>query len=244
MLKQMIIYSALLLLVGELVTAAPAEGKTVLKRKGEEPELVDSASFKRSSREYRIIKGKAIILVPRSEVEYCRPPKPVGFDACETVPELEAVIRKYHCLWWDAEAFKKLMPAYLASGADAKAIRLYKDMKLVLGWSMPVSRVHDYWVALKRDGQTATLRKELADTVANGPREASAWAYLMRGDLLRLEGKPAEALLEGYLRTVMLFDDIASCRRDALLKTVAAMEEQGDSRADGFRQVLRQEFPK
>lgn len=242
MLRYVTVYVVFLILVGALRATAQVEKMTVLKRKGEEPELVDSASFKRTSREYRIVRGKAIILVPRGEVEYCRPPKPDGFDEFETIAELEAVIRKYYCLWWDTEAFKKLMPAYLASGANAKAIRLYRDMKPTMGSSIPISTVRDYWVALNKDGQSATLRKDLANTIANGTREASAWAYLMRGDLLHSEGKRTEALLEGYLRTVMLFDDIASCRQDALEKAVAAMEEQGDSRADRFRQVLRDEL--
>ena len=80
MVRCRVLYVVSVLLVGHVVASAQIEGKTVLKRTGREPELVDSASFKRSSREYRVWKGKANFLLSASEVEYCRPPKPEGFD--------------------------------------------------------------------------------------------------------------------------------------------------------------------
>ncbi len=243
MVRCRVLYVVSVLLVGHVVASAQIEGKTVLKRTGREPELVDSASFKRSSREYRVWKGKANFLLSASEVEYCRPPKPEGFDQIADAERLAALVHKHYGLWWDIEAFKKLMPLYVATGKNQEAIRLYREMREAPGPSAPLSCTRNYWDALEQDGQKATLRRAIAETIANGNREASAWAYLMRGDLHRSEGTSEKALLEGYLRTVMIFDDITSCRRDALRKTAETMERLGDSRSDKFRRLLRDEFP-
>jgi len=116
-----------MLLVSQMLVVAQTEDKTVLKRKGKEPELVDSASFKRSSNEYRISRGRVSLLLPVTAVEYCRPPKPAGFDRLEDVESLAAVVRKYYRCWWDVEAFKKLMPLYVAKGKNQDAIRLYME---------------------------------------------------------------------------------------------------------------------
>ena len=231
-----------LAIIVPMATAATAE-QTIIKRKGREPELVDEAAYSRVSREYRVTRGRVTVSVPAAQVEYCKPPKPHGFDRTNDIAGLEAVLKKHHRLWWDVAAFNKLMPLYLKKGAHGKAVRLYRDMQPLLGDSMPLSLRRDYWVALDKGGQSATLQKELTDTVANGTREASAWAYLMRGDILLSKRKGNEALVDGYLKTVILFRDIKSCRKDALEKTAAAMHELRDSRAEKFHKMLREEFP-
>jgi hypothetical protein len=71
----------------------------------------------------------------------------------------------------------------------------------------------------------------------------AAWAYLMRGDLLASQNKKQEALLDGYFKAAIMFDDIKSCRREALEKTTAAMNAIGDSRSERFRKELDEEFP-
>ena len=112
-----------------------------------------------------------------------------------------------------------------------------------LGPAIPAAIQNLYWQALDGDGQHKTLNDAIQGTIANGSRESSAWAYLMRGDLLHAEGKREEALIQGYLKTVALFADIKSCRKRALEKTTSTMHELGDSRFDIFQRTLREEFP-
>jgi len=222
----------------------PAAGKeTVLKRKGREAELVESASYSRTSKAYRIKEDGALLTIPAAAVEYCRPPKPIKFDTITDVEGLKEVVREFHRMWWDVEAFKRLMPLYVARGANIEAVRLYRGMEDIVGPGMAVSLRRNYWDALHRSGQGTALQKELEKILAHGSREESAWAYLMRGDVLVEEGKREQALLDGYLKTVILFDDIASCRRQALEKTVQTMTDLGDTRSERFRRLLLSEFP-
>jgi hypothetical protein len=235
--------AGLLVLVGQFAAVAASTDKTILKRKDAEPEMVDSAAYSRASKEFRLTKGNATFALSEADVEYCKPPKPPELAAPDNVAALEAIVLKYHRLWWDVEAFKRLMPLYVKGGEHAKAIRLYADMRPLIGPSMPVSLQRDYWTALDKAGQPGALQKELTDTLTRGSREASAWAYLARGDALLAQGKRSEALLDGYLKTVMLFEDVASCRKTALGKALQTMQDLGDSRAETFRKMLSEEFP-
>jgi hypothetical protein len=244
MTRQVVCGFAILVLLGQSPGAAETTEKTVLKKKGAEPEVVDSVRYDRISMVFRITKGNATFALPETSVEYCRPPKPDGFDKIADVAGLESMVAKCHRLWWDVEAFKKLMPLLVKNGEAAKAIRLYKDMVPILGPSMPLALQREYWNALAKNREDVALQKELTDTITGGGREASAWAYLMRGDVLAAQGKRAEALVEGYLKTVLMFDDIASCRKVALERTVAVMEELGDQRVEKFRKMQKGEATK
>ena len=235
-------YIAVLLSAAHLTVAEPTQ-KTIFKRKGREPELIDSALYRRSSNEYRITRGKVTFPVARADVEYCKPPKPEGFDQIGATDALETIVEKYHRRWWDVQAFRKLMPIYLKNGDHDSAIQLYQKMKPIVGSSMPPSLSRDYWRALSKAGQDQALQQELDDTIANGTRDASAWAYLMRGDILAAEGRYKKALVDGYFKTIVLFDDVASCRKDALEKAAVALQELGDYRSEKFRRILQDEFP-
>lgn len=223
------------------VLPALGEPEIVFKKKGAEPELVDSARYSRSSREFSITKGAATFGVPENDVEYCRPPKPQGFDTQQSIPELEKIVTQYRRLWWDAEAFTRLMPLYLDKGENKKAIGLFRDMRSSLGETISVSIRRLYWEALRNDGQLPVLDKELSETVKTASREASAWAYVMRGDLLERQDKRKEALVDGYLKALIMFQDVTSCRKEALEKTVKVMEALGDSRTRQFRKELEEQ---
>lgn len=231
--------AAVVLLVMPLAGGADSGEKTVLKRKAAPPELADHVSYDRVAKEYRVTKGNVTFSLQEGGVEYCRPPRPDGFDKTADASGLEKIVEKYHRLWWDVEAFRRLMPLYMKDGEAAKAIRLYREMVPVVGPSMPLALQRAYWDALRMNKQTADLQKDLSDTIVHGGREASAWAYIVTGDILMGQGKSAEALVDGYLKAVLMFDDIASVRKVALEKTIRTMEELGDSRVERFRRMLR-----
>ena len=54
-------------------------------------------------------------------------------------------------------------------------------------------------------------------------------------------GQTRRALVDGYLRTAVLFRDVKSQRREALEKSIAALELLHDRRADKLRKQLRSE---
>lgn len=231
-----------ILLIG-LSGNAMAQGQVVLKRKGKEAELVDSATYVRSKKEYRILKRPGTFVLPEAEIEYVKPPKPAGLDRLKDVAVLQQIVQKYRGLWWDVAAFQRLMPLHIQNREYKKAISLYEDVRPAMDMGLPVVVHHHYWVALLMTDQKSTLRRELERWVTSGQPEGAAWAYVMRGDLLMREGQEEQALVDGYLRTVLMFEDVRSCRREALEKTIRAMERVGDHRAETYRKALREEFP-
>ncbi len=235
---------SMLLAFGSAVMAAEQVEQTVLKRKGHEPELVDSATYRATRNEYMIKKGAAIVSLSATEVEYVKPPKPKGFDQCEDIGELEKIVQEHQRLWWDVEASKRLLPLYVKKGGHAKAIKLFRDLRSLIGHNVPVSLHREYWEALRMSDQKPKLEEELKRAVTEGSRELAAWAYIARGDLFLGQGSANQALVDGYLKTVILFDDIKSCRKEALEKTISVMDQIRDPRADNFRKALKEEFPK
>ncbi len=71
---------AVLLCVVEAPVAA-VEGRTVLKRKGHDAELVDSVRYSEFRKAFVVKRGPASFVLTEEDVEFCRPPKPKGFDA-------------------------------------------------------------------------------------------------------------------------------------------------------------------
>ena len=220
---------------------AASQTETILKLKGKEAQFVDSAAFRPASKEYRIVKGPVIITVKLAEVDYCKPPEPKGFRNLKDVAALEAIAKQFSHLWWDTKAAEKLMPLHIKAGDNTKAIRLYKEMRHSFVRGIPLAFRRGYWEALYSTKQYALLDKALTDTVKGREREASSWAYIVRGDMLAGEGKTEEALIGGYLKTVAMFSDIQSSRKMALEKTIAALEASGDRRVARFQKMLKDE---
>jgi hypothetical protein len=215
-----------------------------MKLKGKEPIAVDSATYLESAGRYLVTQGRANLRFSAKEVEYVRPPRPKNFShATNDIPKLEEFIKTYHRLWWDVEAFKLLMPLYGAAGESAKAAVLYEDIRKIIVSPMPAALQRNYWDALRSSSQSGKLDKELEEAIRNGSRELAANAYLVRGDALAADNKRVEALVEGYLKTVVMFDDVAPVRKEALEQAIKTMEEIHDPRAERLRKMLNDEFP-
>ena len=65
----------------------------------------------------------------------------------------------------------------------------------------------------------------------------------MRGDIHFNEGQVRRALVDGYLRTAVLFRDVKSERREALEKSIVALDRLRDRRAETLKKQLKREFP-
>jgi hypothetical protein len=235
--KSVVVFIAAVLCFGFI--GAIAEPQVVLKQKGKEPELVDSARYIRAKKVYRITSVRGTFSLKKKGVEYCRPPRPKNFNKLSTIPELEKIMEEYEGLWWDVQAFGRIMPLYLGKGENKKAIKLFRRMDSMLEREIPASVHRLYWQAMMDDGGLADLEKDLIETAKRSPsRETCAVAYLMRGDLLMAQNRPKDALVHGYLKTVLMFDDVKVYRREALEKTVKTMEDLGDVRVEHFKKGL------
>jgi len=219
-----------------------------------------SIKWKPSTKAYAITaKGGNVELemVP-SSVKELQIPKPKELDAAianvqsgsaaAAIPVLEKIANDYLMLQWDAVATRLLADAYVKAGEPEKAIRVCEKVigtdpeKAYLGEMAP-----SYWQALLKAGRTSKVEDLLAKAVKSGDREASAFALVMRGDLILATGETNEiakkALRDGFLRVVTLYKSVRTVQPEALYKAAKCFDKVGQSaRADQMRTALKSEF--
>jgi hypothetical protein len=134
------------------------------------------------------------------------------------------------------------VPLYLKAGQPRKAVGACDEL-IRIGGRVPDAVFGDFLTALRKSGQDGRLQKVVADIPLKS-RELAAAGYVALGDLYMDRGKGQKALVDGYLRTVLLFRDVKQCRAEALEKTISAMKYVRDPRgARLFEERLRKEFP-
>jgi tetratricopeptide (TPR) repeat protein len=163
----------------------------------------------------------------------------------EAIPILEAIKDNSTMLQWDVEAARWLGEAYLRTDQAPKAIALcemVRERKPENLYSGALPRI--YWDALREEDREATLRKVLDEAVQQGTRETAAMAQVMRGDIERKNGNFEEALVDGYLRVVVMFKDEEAVRPEALYKAVKCFEQLGQlANAEKMRKQLLTDYP-
>ena len=97
------------------------------------------------------------------------------------------------------------------------------------------------WVAADRASE---LRLQLGKAVEEGNRGVVAVAQVLRGDLDMKKQDFRSALVDGYLRTIVLFADVREMQPEALFKAAKCFEELRESQnAEKMRKKLLSEFP-
>jgi len=193
--------------------------------------------------------------IPLNEVASVRVQKPdtiesainlvKGGDYGKAIPVLEKIRSEYNMLEWDVTAAQWLAEAYLNTGEAAKAVRMCEgvieaDKEKAYTGDLP--RV--YWRALLEADREATLNRQLDEAIEKGKRDIVAAAQVARGDLERKKGNFREALIDGYLRSVALFEDVREVRSEALYKAAKCFEQLGElSNMEKMRRKLLEEYP-
>jgi len=169
-------------------------------------------------------------------------------NAAAAVPVLEKIANDYLMLQWDKLATRLLAEAYVKAGSPDKALRVCEKVISVnpeaayLGEMAPA-----YWMALLKSDRISKVEDLLTKAVKSGSREASAFALIMRGDVIRASGDTNEtakkALRDGYLRVVTLYKSERAAQPEALYKAAKCFEKLGQSsRAEQMRTTLKGEF--
>jgi hypothetical protein len=97
---------------------------------------------------------------------------------------------------------------------------------------------------LRLTKQSSELEKQLNAAISSGSKEACAVAYMIRGDMMKDKGDPKMALVDGYLRTVLLFENVKEIQPEALFKTAKCFEAMKQpAQADRWRKKLMAEYP-
>jgi TolA-binding protein len=193
--------------------------------------------------------------LPADQIERVEVPKPPTMDAAiasirggnaaAAIVPLEKILREYHMLQWDIEAARWLAQVYLNMNKADRAIMLCERViksNPAAAYSGDLSGI--YWQALIKADRDAKLGSILDKAVQQGSRELAARALIARGDILRKNRKLKEALVDGYLRTVILFEQVKSAQPEALAKAASCFEAQGDTaNAERMRKKLLASYP-
>ncbi len=158
----------------------------------------------------------------------------------QAIPVLTQIIEQYAMFGPDVQAGQGLMLAYLRTNRSREALQVGENLvRMNAALQRQGAFASLYWEALLEEGRSATLRTALREAIESGSREIAAVALLRRGDMEMREGRPREALIDGYLRVVLLFRDIGLAQPEALYKAMRAHEELNEvTYAERWRQRL------
>ena len=209
-------------------------------------------------KKYVIEKGKITKEFKLAEVTALDIPKPAGYDkavaaveggqGASAVPILTKIVADYRMLQWDKPAGRYLAMAHIAAGNAQKAYDVCSPIVAEdksAGWSGDLASA--YWQALLKLGKKEQLENLLKKAATSGDRASSAAALVMRGDIIVSTSNDApdklkDALRDGYLRVILMYQD-AECARErgeACLKAAQCFDKLGQSaRAEKLRQQAK-----
>ena len=216
--------------------------------------LSGSIRWMPASKLYSLTQGEIAMQLPVSQVARVDVEKPAGLDTAvdlvrarkysQAVDPLQSIADDYSMLQWDAVAARWLAEAHMGLQKPDKAVMVCQKVTgqrpeaAVSGDLAPV-----YWEALLQAGQEAILKRLLDDAVRQGDRAVAAQAQNKRGDIEKKNGRFKEALVDGYLRTIVLFDQDKAALPDALYKAMQCFQELGQmTHAEKMRKRLLDEF--
>ncbi len=209
-----------------------------------------------SSKMYELQIGRATTRVPASQVaRVVLKKQPAGLDAAiqavnrgqfaSAIAPLKRIKDDYEMFGPDVKAAQYLALAYLKMGNTAQAIRMCDDvLRSNPGAARSGAFAGIYWDALLKEKQYAKLRRILDDAVQSGSREVAAVAQVKRGDMDMDKGEAKKALVDGYLRTILLFQDVKTVQPEALFKAIKAHEAVNEHHfAEKWRKRLLAGYP-
>lgn len=161
------------------------------------------------------------------------------------IATLEAIVQQFEMLGPDLEAGRWLARAYNATGRSEDAVKICTKVagprpQSQLSWGI----VMEWWDALLKTGQTPELERRLDAAIRDGNAELQAVAHVKRGDILMAAGKFREALVDGYLRTIVLFGGIKDVQAEAMAKAVKCFDSLGEAQnGERMRKTMLAEYP-
>lgn len=207
---------------------------TLVLRSGARPE--GTVRYLPASRSFEITAGAATRTISARDVErviLASPPAQLqqalqnvnrgNYQAA--IPVLSRIVEEYTMFGPDVVAGRALALAYLRTNRASDALRASEQLLRVNPDALQSGDFASvYWETLLAAGRESTLRISLREAIESGSRELAAVALVRRGDLEMQSNNHREALVDGYLRTILLFQDIGFIQPEALYKAVKAHE--------------------
>jgi len=232
--RSRLVTAALLILALALPCAAQQSATVFLKNGGQ---AQGSVRYLAASRSFEVKTDRGITQTLRAadveRVAVAQPPAGLqqalaavnsgNYQAA--IQPLSQIVSAYTMLGPDVVAGQALALAYLRTNRTKDALKFCEDLLKNNPDSLKSGAFASvYSEVLLAEGRIASLRTVLRTMVETGSREVAAVAQVRRGDLEMQEKKPREALLDGYLRTILLFQDVTFIQPEALYKAIKAHE--------------------
>jgi hypothetical protein len=176
------------------------------------------------------VKSLAVVEPPdlRPAVQLVKDNKPQA-----AIAVLDKVAQEYAMLQWDLPATRWLADAYLRDNKPEQAVRACErliDKRPEAATSGEL--VPWYWQALLAAGRNNKLEDLVTVAAKSGVPAGQARANVLRGEILRKQTRTKNALLDGYLRTIVLFKEwrdptVREARAEALFKAAECFDDLG-----------------
>ena len=226
------------LIVGMLVSVEAAEVKAKIILEGIETPCM--LMWKPASKVYVVKQGNMTREVSPESIQAMVVAPPVGWDEimkrvrsanpATAIPQLQKVMQDYVMLEYDGKAGAIAAQIYLKQGKAQEALKICEKVVQTNKRAAYASDMSPfYWEALIATGKTASLPNMLNRAISSGNRTISAAALIARGDLLRSEDKNMEALKDGYLRVVYLYNSETSKQPEAIYKAFETFNKLGQT---------------
>jgi len=212
--------------------------------------------WKGSQGVYVVMTPKRVVMqVSGKDVREARPVRPPkGLSAAiknvktgspaRAISTLKSIMKNYKRLYYDSVAAQWLAEAYYKNNQADEAIRAVDNL-MRGGGKMSGRLMELYCEALRKAKKYEKLKLMLTQMIETGSRSAAAIAQIKRGDIDMDRGDVNTALVDGYLRTIVLFRDIKEAQPEALYKAMKAFKAKGQhSHAEKMRKKLLAEYPK
>jgi hypothetical protein len=242
--------TALFVLAGS--ASAQVQGTLYNKDGGKATGLI---RYLASSKAYEIKVGAVTVQVAARNVARLNIKKPVEIAKAATmisrkqygsaIPLLKRVMSKYKDLQWDQYALRGLAECYFGNGMEAEGIKMIEKAMQGGGATLSPAIVMKYWDALIKNQEYAKLERSIELIVATGGRDVAAVAQNKRGDMLKEKGEMRKAVVDGYLRTVVFYEEQKAAREEAVYKAMGVFQDLGQATyADKMRKILSSDYPK
>jgi TolA-binding protein len=238
--------------LGVVPTFAGVQG-TIITKDGRE--IPGELRYRGTVKQYEITDKGAMKSIPLDKVQEVRvtpPPqlaeaigKVKAKRAAEAIPALVKIMDDYQMMGLDVTAAAWLARAYLNSNQPKQAAEVVQKMMR----ENPQAAQSDDFVnvcadALSAAEKDAELSAMLGEIIKHGSRSAAAWAQIKRGDIEVKKGNFKDALIDGYLRTVVLYGDIKQAQPEAIFDAAQCFDHLGQGPyAEKMRKRLIEDYP-
>lgn len=227
---------------------------TVVRKNG--AQVSGAITYVAAARTYNIVTltatGSPITQkVPKDDVSEVKVPEPKELAGlvqavqagryAEAIPGLSRIVSTYEGMNYDEMAAGPLARAYLKSNQPKKTIEIVE--KIMQGSGGTVDTTKEYCDALLATEQYAKLKIVLRDMAGQGNPDVAAMALLKRGHMEMKQGNPRDALIGGFLRVVVLYQNVKELQPEALYYAHKCFEQLNQvSHSERMKNKLLAEF--